>query len=536
MRRLEFIVLTESILLAALGFAWLLRSSARPETVERKGGATDVHGDGARLSVPVEQASVTGPSSTGETRRRVATPGNAAAGDDIVLSGHVWPPTGEPMPKDLSLSLRREGAYCSATLVGDQYAIPGLTPGTWTLRPYADGIVARTESIEITAVAFQTHDLQLERATVVPVFVRTTDGAPFSSGPSARERTDYLAVVALAQPLTADLPPTDSSSVGSFGLGRWSAAGRLGPPPEPGAALGTLQLDVPPPVHAALLLRHVVLAQQVVPAGATELVFVIDEAAIDARFATVRLRLIDAASGQPITADGHVSFSTSQGGGARARPDEDGTWIAERVLPGITHMVVSAKEREHVSTDFLLRAGETLDLGDLVLGPEVRIRGRLLGTDGQPVSGAVQWTDLDTRRARGTTTDRRHASADGDGDFEIDAGPRRYLVVGKSAEGLVGSIHIDARGGATPRFDLQLAPPVRVVVSAGGDPLRGYALEVLDPHGQLIAAERIEVRSREVTFGLAAGEYTIEVYDEVENLLRRIPVHARGDLVRVEVP
>ena len=74
-----------------------------------------------------------------------------------------------------------------------------------------------------------------------------------------------------------------------------------------------------------------------------------------------------------------------------------------------------------------------------------------------------------------------------------------------------------------------------VQVVANGDPLRGFALELTDASGRLVDARHIEARWRETAFRVAPGDYTLEVYDESETLLRKIPVHARGELVRLEV-
>lgn len=534
MRVLDAFVLCESLLLGALGVAWLLRTTDRPDRSAAMPEGISAQGAGTGRVAAVADHAPKEPSAATPRRSVDTSTGKDTAGL-IVLRGRLLPAAGMEIPRDLSIGFRAGGRYRGAEVLGDQYAVAGLTPGDWIARPYGDGVAIHEEIVTITSAESQVHDLHLLPTSKVKVFLKTLDGQPLLAKSSDPRTGQYYSVLATREPLHGNLPATDSSTVGIVGLGRFSNAHSFGSRQDFGGADGILQLDEPPPLNAAFLMRHVVLAQQVIPAGATTITFALDRAAVEARFATVRVRLIDGVTGQPILADAHIGFTTAQGGGVNATVGDGGVWMATQVLPGITHMDLGAKDRESLSTDFRVEAGATVELGDITLQPEVQLRGVLLDPQGEPVSGTLQWTDLDIRRARGTTSDRRSTSADGDGEFAIGAGPHRYLVTGRDPDGAVGSATVDARNGAPPRFELRLADPVLVQVVANGDPLRGFALELTDASGRLVDARHIEARWRETAFRVAPGDYTLEVYDESETLLRKIPVHARGELVRLEV-
>ncbi len=205
---------------------------------------------------------------------------------------------------------------------------------------------------------------KLQAAVVLPVFVRTADDKRLQAELSKLGFWQVMSVVATAAPLPGDLEPVENSSVFLPGVGRHRQTGDLNQRAEADGDDGVLELDQPPPVYAAVLLRHMVLAQQRIEPGQRELRFVVDITEVAKRFAKVRMRVVGA-DGRPAAAS--VELSTARGGGQRGKADENGVVVVEKVLPGLASFSIYAKDSEHYPTHLSIASGADLDLGDVVL-------------------------------------------------------------------------------------------------------------------------------------------------------------------------
>jgi protocatechuate 3,4-dioxygenase beta subunit len=529
MRPLPLLVLGESAILAVLGSLWLATASSQTTAAPAPNEGSDSDaGDGSHAS---------GAPAAESASRTEAEP-DGSPGIGILVRGRVLAAAGAPAPKDASVTFRRGSDYRGGTVAADRYAVVGLEPGAWMVEARADGFATHRASHAVAREAVQTLDIVLERAHKLSVFLRTTDGGPLEATLRNVPGLWGLHVIATEQPLTGDLPATENSSVFDLGVGRYRRAREgVGGAAEREAADGELQLDRPPPANAALLLRHVVLAQQLIVAGQEKLTFTLDPGAVTARLGTVKLRIIDGKTGQPMTDGAAASFATAQGGASSAKPDATGMVVAAALIPGHLALTISGKDRETIWTLVRVPAGGVLDLGDVTLHAAIKLKGRLLDEDGNPVAGSVRWTDLDTMTFPRQLVGRRSAVADGDGDFEIwGAGPRRYIVSASTQDGRIGSAVFDARGGAVKPFEVRLARPVDITLAVGGSPFVGYTVTVRDRQGVPIAACRIEARWREPRLAVPPGEYTLEVHGDDDRLLKRVPIRAVAAAIRVEVP
>ena len=530
MRILKGVVGIQAIVLAVLLALLIQRADVAPPPalVGRTGteAAPDVVREQASLLRTAAAASAASPDA-----ERVHAP--PAADDLVVLQGRLLGIDPPPTDDAVRLTCRRDDGWRSSNVLAGVYADAALAAGPWRSTCEVEGCVKQEFDHVLTTAPVQRLDLTLEPAVVLPVFVRTTDGARLMPQLTELGIWQGLQVIAVETPVLGDFAPTEQTSIGDVGLGRHRIDGDLDQRREADGDDGRLELDRPPPLHAVLLLRHLVLAQQPIVPGQRELRFEVDLAAVKARFAKVRLRIVDA-SGQPVHT-ARVQFSSAQGGGSAGKPDAQGGITIEHALPGLAHFAVWAKDLEQYAAHVTLPAGETTDLGDLVLTSPRTVRGRLVDADGVGRSGGVQWTAIDAWRPPHPMQDRRSTSADGDGNFELALGARRYVVAGRAADGRVGYTIVDGDSAAVAPFEIPVAEPttVRLVVS---DAFATFAVVVRDPAGDLLDVQRLEPRWREAPLRLPPGDYRVEVFDGHGVFVRRAPLRVGTAPVQLEVP
>ncbi|MGK0435115.1 MAG: hypothetical protein ACJA0V_004274, partial [Planctomycetota bacterium] len=211
-------------------------------------------------------------------RTRAITPVDAgSSGQSVILQGRLTGVTPLPDTDSVRLSLRQDNRWRQAEVTKTgAYAIAGLRAGTWLVRCQANGCRQQEFEYTLDHREIQRLDIELQSATVLKVFVRTLDGARLQAELSKLGIWQGLRVIATATPLAGDLMPTESSSVGDVGIGRHRQPSDLNQRSDPDSDEGVLELDEPPPANAALLLRHMVIAQQRIHPGQTELHFEVD--------------------------------------------------------------------------------------------------------------------------------------------------------------------------------------------------------------------------------------------------------------------
>lgn len=476
-----------------------------------------------------------------ERRAAAPTVPDAVPGDPIgiVVSGTIRGPDGAPVP-DASLSLSREGEYHSADSAGPgAYAVAGLSPGVWQVFCRAENFARFEGECTLDARAFQTFDVELAANWVVDVKILGADGA--SSWDTLRKVTHFGMpyVVAADAPLTGDLPATDNSRVLWFGIGEWRGIGDFGTEPKSpklaeGGFCGELLLRHPPPAHAALLLRNTLLQTRPIAAGQHELTFSLTADELRARLGTVRLRLVDADSNAPLPKL-HVNLGTAQGGGSGGLTGADGRAELTAVLPGLGCLEIYAPEHEMVFRHVQVPSGGVLELGDVALSSSVTLRGNVLGSDGKPGNGAsVQWTELDSRTFPQPLADRRSASADDQGKFQIEnCGRHRYVVHARLGRTAMGFATVDATHGAPPPVTITLAATTKVVLKNRAAAHEGYSVAVLANDRSPVA---VALRPG-LPLSLPPGDYTLEIHDLCTGrLVRTAPLHVGSEPLTVEVP
>lgn len=534
MRVLPLLVWGETLALVVLAGMWF---TCGPEPVVGAMPAAPVapvRDAPVSLVGGVSWAKADGASSADARERSVIA---AAAPDgraEVVVHGRLAAADGGAAPTEAGISFRRGGAQRSGGLIGDRYAVAGLTSGPWRARVVAEGFAVHESDCALVAAPLQNVDFTLQRAVVVKVFLRKPDGTPLAPALRSLRSLRGLRVVVSRAPIADDFGASEASIVGDLDGGRYRGGeDRIGAPPDPEGADGELVLDQPAPLHAALLMRHLVLLRETIAPGQTALTFTLSPEAVKGRLTLVRVRVVDGATGQPVVGAG-VLLETSSGGGSRGQTDEAGVVLVEQVLPGLASFMIGAKGYEQVLTLLRVPGSEGLDVGDVVLHPAVKLRGRLVDEAGEPVSGSVSWTDLATMTWPRELISRHTASADGDGEFEVaNVGPRRYVVTAMTSEGKCGVGVLE--GGRAERTTIRMQPAVWVRVAVTGDPYGRYMATLRDRTGVPVATKAIEARWREARLRVPPGDYVLEVHDGGERLVKTAEIAARGPEIEVEV-
>jgi hypothetical protein len=506
-RALKTLVAVQAAALIVLFVAWSQRTvPLAPPSAEAPRGEDPAAGaELARIALDAASSAA-----VPQPARVAAIDGTHGGSVRVVLHGRLLGVDPPPGPDSVRLSLRRHGTWRSgdATAQGG-WSVAGLSPGVWRLRCEVVGCRMLEFEHTLGAAPVQRLDLQLERATVLPVFIRTPDGGRFEQSLMALRVLQGLRVVAAQTPFVGDFPPTENSSMSDVGIGRYRPHERNRPPAEHEPD-GTLELDRDPPAHAAVLLRHLVIAQQPIDPGQSELRFVVDPEVVRARFPTVHLRLLG--PNGPVTR-ASVRLSTAQGGGfGGPGPDEHGVVVVEHALPGLNAIEIQGPTIEHFNSHVLIPTGSEFDLGDIVLTAPTEIHGRTVDAEGAPVAARVQWTAIEHWRPPHPLVDRRSQPSDGDGEFKLHGlGRRRYTIKATGGDRLCGFTIVDAAAASAEPFVVTLRPTRRIHLDATAAGTR--CVLIADPQGLPLDVSRHELEWPEQTLHLPDGEYQMIVYD-----------------------
>jgi hypothetical protein len=542
MRPLLLFVLAESLaLVLLLGLAFGRRPAAAAG--ERSHAADSTASGGVLPAVAAAAAARTDDAAAPANERRAAAPPETTAADPIgiLVSGTVHSTDGTPVA-DANVSFRREAEYHSGgSSANGAYAAVGLAPGEWTIGCRADGFAKYETKCTLDGRAFQQVDVELSPSWIVRVRIQSPAGEPLIDLLRKQRLFEQPSVVATVEPLTGSLPVTEHSRIMGFGVGEWYGVDERSQQvdkklKEQGFA-GELRLDQAPPVHAALLLRHVLLQSQRIEAGQREATFTIGVEEFAAAFGTVKLRLLDGATGQPLPGV-MLGLNNAQRVGFGSKTDAEGRCTCEHVQPGLSTLDCTAKDHEWLSLPVRVPAGGTLDLGDVVLSPAVKITGTVVGADGKPVTEAsIRSMDLDRRTWPQPFSNRRGAAVDAEGKFELfGCGRHRYVVQAWTRTNGLGFSTVDATGGAPGPVTIALGTAARVALRAQFPPTVGYSLTVLRSDQVPVTALWLAGTSRPQTLLLLPGQYTVQIQDAADALVRSFALTVGDQPLTIDVP
>jgi hypothetical protein len=232
----------------------------------------------------------------------------------------------------------------------------------------------------------------------------------------------------------------------------------------------TLVLDDPLPLHVTVATHGVVIETKFADVDTQELTFEIDGNRLVDISGSVRLRVVDADSGevppectvelngQPTSSGFHITHETSS-----AVPDPRGDVVFPRVTAGPVTLTIRADGYESIVQTVGVMPGEITDLGTFTLNRWRTILGRTLDAENKPVSVSVDVFPLERfESTRADLSNRCFLSNEG-GELKIDGiGRGRYLL--RIYDGMWGAppLVVDTTNGTVRGLEIRLAPKVGV--------------------------------------------------------------------------
>lgn len=429
----------------------------------------------------------------------------------VLLTGAVHNRDGTPADVQVS-AVRDKQRLGTGTEAGGHYAMVGLQPGEWTLTVRGTTIVESSATVTITDEAVQRRDFVVDPSFPVKVMIVTPDGADATMAlRKAMHGMPNFTVAGQRERFPDRLAPTDYGMV-FVGDAKWD--GQMNP--KDGFA-GTLHLAALP-AHVALLQRHLVLEQQVVQTGHREVKFVVDIEAIKQLAGSATVRVLDAATGQPL-AKARVSLDTSNRGGMGQPVDAEGRAVVEGLSPGLLRLEINAPEYETMSTTVSVAPSQRLELGDVRLGAAAQLKGTVLDADGKPATVNLSWAGLKWRTTPTAFANNRWTRTEADGTFSLWGTGTGAIAV--TAYGAAGSLACGVFDNPPKEpIVLRLAKPGECTVTRPPDPTRGFTMTFYDGSRRAIAARDLGARMQKHTITLPAGDYTFEVHDDQYRLVQ----------------
>jgi hypothetical protein len=267
-----------------------------------------------------------------------------------------------------------------------------------------------------------------------------------------------------------------------------------------------------------------------------ELVFRLSTDAVRARLGTVRLRLVDEQSGEPLT-DGTASLTDRQGAGGERRIAADGAVEFVEQAPGIRELRVRSRDHAVLSRRVRVEPGITLELGDIAVSRLATVAGRVVDENGAGVATSLTAFPVDRiGMVQDVETNWVSRSA-ADGSFELSAPQARIAVVVTGGEWGSRPILVDASSGRVEAIEIPVVRGVEVRFRPADDALADARFTLATGAGLPFRSQRLG-SSLPFAQRIAPGTYQIWLgWDEhvVERLTVAIPPTADGRIV-VELP
>lgn len=495
-----------------------VRADGRGDSRLRDASAATVWGEARGAGDPADSSEATtldaAADSTTDPTSRDTDPAPASELDPVqcILHGRVTDDAGEPI-RDWQpyITLADEKGERLFVKAGDDgfYSISGIAPREWSFSCNATGYRAQEESLQFSiAEPILRKDVVLQRAVVLPIRVVDVSGRPFMEVMRKAQSSGRLFFAGRASFLpvaTVDTPGAtmeeaqrihnDQLHAGAF----WD----YGPPMEGLGPphIGVLVLTVDLPVHVSLVYGSLVLATHRVASAESGVEFALSIEGLQARLGRIRMRILDAATNEPLRA--RVSFQTPQSSLDGVENLADGTIDIDGVAPADYTIRIVANGYETTPIQGRVEAGRTLDLGDVLRVRALSMGGRVVDAEGKPVLGQfiVEPRDPTTRRP---DFDRRNGFfTQNDGTFVLDGlRPDRYFVrsygtdertyPGTKEETLwvSGFIEVSTVAGSIDDLEIRLVRPALITLLGSETLAEGCRFRLVEAHGYTLRSRR----------------------------------------------
>jgi RNA polymerase sigma-70 factor (ECF subfamily) len=466
-----------------------------------------------------------------------------------LLYGTLRGPDGAPLKNLWSegVSLVDElGRWRGADARDGTFAFGALPYGKYWLLAGGTGFRNLEELVVLDSERAQVkRDLVLRAAVQLRIRIATPEGDPWFD----RRRPEVrVAGIALLPVATAERPGLWMASRNSytnlnerFGIGAFTD---YGPNVEalPRGYYGILTLDGDLPAFVSLVARDRVVETKRVEPGSEEVEFVLSVEAVKEMLATVRVQVVDAATGALIDRNGlRLGEMISP---SHAEPD--GSVSIGGYGPGDYDWIVSAPGYEMLKMKFHADPGNTVDLGKIALEPEIRVSGTVLDPAGRPCSERLRLGQLNPATGEVSYL-RTDLDAGGDGKFELNGlGRRVYVLRAGVSDSLVDfsasdgwrasdPVLLDLRSGVAPRgLAVQLRTAMRMTIAVADRSLKYAPLVILDARGMQVTSN-VVYGPQPRSFVLPPGEYRVQVLESGGKIALERKVQVASEPVTVEL-
>lgn len=516
------------------GGAWLLLSSNGPTAPPTAAAATSLPSPPSREAPP--HNAIGAGIGTPAAAVREDEPPAAAAGQpsaDTLVHGFLLDASGGCIQGTLTAGVRfvdRAGTWREADARHESaYALPGLGFGTYWVTATATGYRPLQTKVDLGLDRPRLRiDFTLQKAVELRVRVEAPGGRSLSEvmlETRAPIAARLLAAVATREPpgktFVAIPGERNETEVGHF----QSRDQRL--TDLPADCIGILYLDGDPPVHVSLVHHHAVLQTQRLDVGRNEVTFVVAPADLVAGLATIRVHVVDDATGAAVAAARVMSCGGTHND-AGVATDAMGIAELDRREPGMLDLKIWAEGYETFRKPVDALPGTKQDMGTIRLAREVLVEGRVTDNEGKALAASFSVGTVDA----GQPSIRwlRDFESNGAGAFSIRGlGLGEYVIrtrtpvdhAGWKGTPLVsGNLRLDTRTGPIPDLELHLRPAAKLVLRA--TQAEGLRFVVLDGEG-LTLVDGV-LGSEPQSLDLPAGDCRVRLLDARGTVLSERPV------------
>jgi len=228
------------------------------------------------------------------------------------------------------------------------------------------------------------------------------------------------------------------------------------------------------------------------------------------------VRVVDGASGAPLTG---ARVSLAGAGGMGTPVDAEGRATVENLLPGLLKCWIAAKDYESMESVISIEPGQRVELGEVRLGAQQNLKGRVLDADGKPAAASLYWTALKWRSGPTAFVSNRTTRAEADGTFTLwQTGPGAIAVTARAQDGRL-AVGVFDNPPAAP-VELRLEPPAECTVTRPVDLTRAFTVTLYDAQRRAVAAQTFEPRLLKSKMSMPAGDYAFEVHDDRGRLVQ----------------
>lgn len=409
---------------------------------------------------------------------------------------------------------------------GGCFAVAGLGAGRTERRLYATKVrLPFSDWIDVaSSPSIQRRDFHVEPGTQVTIWlVDAATGDAVDRIPDSVRKffaIPRFAVIASKEPPPSTVPVIDPdwNYFAAYGAGRFQWEW-----PDNFAKPGTLDITEPLPVFVSLTTGGRVLHTELLAAPVRELRLPVDWNAIRDLLTGVRIKLVDAESGEPLAATVVEVMETSMGppwsAGWPSLPfDVDGGYERNGIPPGLRKLCVCVEGHESICHELELPPGRVTDLGTLALAKKRVGTGRVVDEKGQPVRVTVFRVDAARARLPVPLIRNDYLETGADGTFRFDVGASPFELRVANDRFAATCIEIDPAHEPADDVKIVLSSGTPVSFHLTGCERSRERFVVADAVGRTVASTTLTMGA--ARFTLRPGHYVGTALDRGEEVAR----------------